>query len=583
MPYDWATGQQVATLPGFGPRTPNLVGVGAAVRPTPPIPGYDPHSPYGWSGYPVKPTPAPKATVTKKPVASTDPWALLLKQVQANYETPAQQEARVNREINAQMAAQQKVMDDEYAKQRADALASFQAQSLAGQAAAAMNKDLFASVGGEFNAAAGEMKGLAHGLSKNAQGATMGDVSAANAGLGALGNAPVMQGGTFGVGGGTQQGVEEYRGGTLAQQMFGAQGEAANFGLAGMIGAQGLQATQEAQAALIKTERDINDNHTKAIDSLNAGRLDLYHTYMSDAKDSQIKQISLMQGLIAAKQATAATNAKLKQQALRDMLAQANRDRTYGLQTTRVKLSAQNQAFNQGATKVRLNQGDTRIGLSKANLQLALEKEQRQVAKDALASGSVDVHRSQALGHVVDKAGNPITDSKGRWIPSSALSTAKGKTLTPLQMQNTQKRAEDMADKFYFGTTKDAKGKAIPATQSPDFNPDDPSTFGKITTPYTSALRQMIRSGIPQAVARQSLNARYIRGNAGRPYFSQTEKAAVYKKLGKAHYVGLLNTLHRFYTNYISEYQNGNQDNAKGWKHQFDQLVQGTLASVGMA
>ena len=531
MPYDWATGKPVATLPGYGPRQPLTVGVRGAPPnpfafmpgPNAPRPTWLPTSLGGTGG--IVPKKTTTGTATAK--APTDPWALLLKQVQANYETPAQQEARVNREINAQMAAQQKVMDDEYAKQRADALASFQAQSLAGQAAAAMNKDLFSAVGGEFNAAAGEMKGLAHGLSKNAQGATMGDVAKANAALGALGNAPVMQGGTFGVGGGTQQGVEEYRGGTLAQQMFGAQGEAANFGLAGMIGAQGLQATQEAQAALIKTERDINDNHAKAIDSLNAGRLDLYHTYMADAKDSQIKQISLMQGLIAAKQASAATNAKLKQQTLRDMLSQANRNRTYGLQLTKEQRTAQNQAFNQGATKVRLNQGATRIGLSKAQLGLAQDRETRQQMKDALASGAVDVNRSKALKYVVDKMGRPILDAQGKQIPSSMLSTSTKKGPTAATIA----RADNLIREWYYGTVAvpGADGKPTSKRASGDQYPGQPA-IGQLD--YVSALKKLTRMRIPRDTARAMLDDHWFRGSRGRPYLSTEERAAANREFG---------------------------------------------------
>ena len=569
MPYDWATGKPVATLPGYGPRQPNLVGVRGqppnpfAFMPGPnaPRPTWLPTSLGGTGG--IVPKKTTTGTATAK--APTDPWALLLKQVQANYETPAQQEARVNREINAQMAAQQKVMDDEYAKQRADALASFQAQSLAGQAAAAMNKDLFSSVGGEFNAAAGEMKGLAHGLSKNAQGATMGDVAKANAALGALGNAPVMQGGTFGVGGGTQQGVEEYRGGTLAQQMFGAQGEAANFGLAGMIGAQGLQATQEAQAALIKTERDINDNHAKAIDSLNAGRLDLYHQYMSDAKDGQVKQISLMQGIIAAKQATAATNAKLKQQTLRDMLSQANRNRTYGLQLTKEQRMAQNQQFGQTATKVRLKQADTRIGMSAAQLQIAQDKETRQQVKDAIASGAVDVNRSKALKHVVDKLGRPVLDKQGKWIPSSMLTA--GKQMTPAQTAAQAQKANQLASDLFYGYGT-IKGKRVPISQVGTFNPDDSSTYGTGRATYTKALQTLLRNKVPRPVATAALNSLYDRGDQGRPFFSQAEKGVIQKAMGPAHYKGLLNTLNT----YLQHGEIGN----------FDNLVKQVLGKFGL-
>jgi len=161
--------------------------------------------------------------------------------------------------------------------------------------------------------------------------------------------------------------------------------------------------------------------------------------------------------------------------------------------------------------------------------------------------------------------------------------------MTQRDVQKMMQRAEDMAGTMFYGMKKDAQGKLVPASQVPGFDPQDQSTWGvdkngdPMTMNYTQALRKMLRSGIKEGVARSSLNALYDRGSAGRPYFSQVEKRAVLKKLGRVHYTGLLNTLHRFYTNYISEYQNGNQDNATGWKHQFDQLVRGTLASVGMA
>jgi hypothetical protein len=523
VPYDWNTGQQVATLPGYGPRTPNLVGVrGAPARPTPSIPGYDPNSPYGWSGYPVKPKPA---TTTKKAAASTDPYDQWIKSIQGYIETPAQQEARVNREIQQQIDAQKKVMDDEYAKQRADALASFQAQSLAGQAAAAMNRDLFSSVGGEFNAAAGEMKGLAHGLSKNAQGATAGDVSTANAALGAFGNAPVMQGGTFGVGGGTQQGVEEYRGGTLPAQMFGTQGEAANFGLAGMIGAQGLQATQEAQAALIKTERDINDSHSKAIDSLNAGRLDLYHTYMSDAKDSQIKYISLVQGLISAKQSAAASGVKQT------------------LDLAKFKLSVQslsarikNQSFQQ--TMAQIKEGRLK-GTAEFNQQATVKRLENTAIQNAISNGQVNIPLSKSLKYLVDKQGNPILDSNGQKISSSRLTagaTKKGPTAA------TMSKAQDAIEKWFYGT-KILKGSTTPqaANRVPGFDVKDPTTWGGSETriSYVEALKRLTRMKIPRQQAINMLNQYWDRGQGGgaggaggRPLLTPVERRAAVQKYG---------------------------------------------------
>jgi hypothetical protein len=282
--------------PGVVPRTsPYYGGLG---HPTEPklgvvIPGRPPKPPKKKGGGPGGPGAAP-----------VDPWQQIINQILGNYESPAEQEARVKREVDAQVAAQQKMIDAEYAQQRADALAQAQAQSQWGLAAAAMNKDLFAQVGGEYNAAAGEISGLAHGLSGAAAGATGADIASQNAGLAAVGMPGITEGGQFGTAGPGQAGVEEFRGGTLEAGNFGIQGQAANFGLAGMIGAQSLRATQEAQMALGTSMHDIRANQAKAIDSLASGRLDLYHQYMSDAKDAQIKSISLAQGLLSAQQAS---------------------------------------------------------------------------------------------------------------------------------------------------------------------------------------------------------------------------------------------------------------------------------------
>jgi hypothetical protein len=97
----------------------------------------------------------------------------------------------------------------------------------------------------------------------------------------------------------TQAGVEDYRSGILPGQMLSTQGEAANFGLAGLISSENMKATEEAKAALMKATQDINDNQNKAIQALAAGRGDLYHTYMNDAQDAQVKRISLAQGIMS--------------------------------------------------------------------------------------------------------------------------------------------------------------------------------------------------------------------------------------------------------------------------------------------
>lgn len=507
------------------------------------------------------PTTTKAATTTKGKVTGIPTLDQMIARIYGGIETPAQQEARVNREVAAQIAAQQKMIEDMYARQRADALAMMQGQAAAGEAAAAMNKDLFGAVGGEFNAAAGEIKGLAHGLSKNAQGATAGDVSAANAGLTGLGNAPVTEGGTFGVGGGTQQGVEEYRGGTLPGQMFGTQGEAANFGLAGMIGAQNLQATQMAQAELHTTLSDLRGKETDAINALAAGRLDLYHQYKADAQDMRIKSLSLVQGLIAQKQATATSVAKMNQQAARDVLSQANKNRSFNLQYDKEGRMIAGQAFDQAATK-------TRIKISAAQLKIAQENAVRQSIKDMLAAGAIDVNRSKALGHVVDKTGKPVVDASGKQIPASMLGAAKGKTLTPAQAAAQAQKANQLASDLFYGYGTDAKGKRVPVSQIGAFNPDDSSTYGKGRVTYTKALQTLLRNKVSKPVAVAALNALYDRGDQGRPFFSQTERAAIAKAMGPVHFRGLLNTLNT----YLQHNEIGN----------FDNLIAQTLRKYGL-
>ena len=543
MPYDWLTGKPVATLPGYGPRQPQTVIPGMTSHTV--IPTFHTFTPAkgGWKlpagttlgytplkGYYAKPGGGVAAPAAAKPAAGGAPTIdSLIKQLYGSVETPAQQEARINREVNAQIGAQQKMIDDMYARQRADALRTMQAQSLAGQAAAAMNKDLLGSVGGEFNAAASEIKGLAHGLSKNAAGATAGDVSAANAGLASLGNAPVAEGGTFGVGGSTQQGVEEYRGGTLAQQMFGTQGEAAQFGLAGLIGSQGLRATQEAEAELHTTLADLRGKESDAINALASGRLDLYHQYKQDAADARVKSLTLIQGLIAQKQANAQATAKMQAQYARDALAQANRDRKFGLDVTKAKVSAAATVARVKQGAQRIQQGDARIAISQAQLTIAQQKEMRAALKDAVASGQVDVNRSKALKYVVDKTGKPILDANGKQIPSSLLATSTKKGPSAATMTTAQNKIEEW---FYGTKTPTGATTARAANKVPGFDPNKPDTWGQNQISYVEAMKRLTRLKIPRTQARNMLNEYWDRGDGGRPILSSEERNAARKVYG---------------------------------------------------
>jgi hypothetical protein len=543
MPYDWRTGMQTVGPTGMSvpvdPAATAGLGHPAWLNPVYKPPPKYPIQRVGPNGMPVPTDPAataglghpsfldslyPKKKAAAKTPAYVDPWQKIINQLQGYFETPAQQEARINREIDAQIAAQKKLLDDDYARQMANAQAMAAGQEAAGAAAAAMNKDLFGAVGGEFNAAAGEIKGLAHSLSKNAQGATAGDVSAANAGLGALGNAPVTEGGTFGVGGGKQQGVEEYRGGTLPGQMFGTQGEAANFGLAGMIASQGMKAHEEAQAALITTTREINDSQSKAIQSLAAGRADLFHTYMNDAKDSQIKYISLVQGLMADRSSAIASQSKA------------------GMPVTKT-------------VKGTLLQWDPTSMTWKKIFEAPATGSNKPVTR---TSGGIIYQWNPKNGQWVPVAGTPTAnaptvqtfpDGKYQWDPATqswrkiagttpAAKPKKGQ-LTDLQIKN-------MVTDWYAG--KGAKPVPVvvgqTATGNPIYHNLPPGTKyrapdGTVQTvpgnkvggfvDYQTALRKLKAFGVDQDKARQILDAYYRRGSRKRPWVDVVERNVLSK------------------------------------------------------
>jgi len=475
----------------------------------------------------------------KKPPATTrapakpppDPFAQInsfIKQMYGYIETPAQQEARVRREIDAQIAAQKKVLDDEYARQMAQARANAAGMEAAGSAAAAMSKDLFGAVGGEFNSAAGEIKGLSHGLTGDVGGMVKGDIAAGNKALGAMagggGNVAVQAGaggGPLAPGGSLQVGVEDYRDGTLGSQLLSSLGEAAQFGLAGQTAAQNMKATEEAKAALVSASKDINDNQQKAIDSLNAGRLDLFHTYMNDANSSRVQYLSLLQGLLTSKAATAATAATTKPYTQKD---------------------AQGRIWQYDYTtgKWKLQIGTKKVGIEKPLQHVTIG------GKAWTFNPNTGTYTDPATG----KAGSPITPPKpGKptyWTdsttgdrhmttqgPNGVTDTiirkgtkpapgAKG-ALTTLQLNR-------IVSDWYTGKTGlvpvvDPKGKQLydPKTGVPIFK----SAPGQQKVDYQQALKKLLALKVPPQQALAVLDASFKRGERGRPALSVMERAAL--------------------------------------------------------
>jgi hypothetical protein len=519
---------------------------------------------YAKTGMAVAAHPTPQLSETDR----------LLKLLYGQIETGPQQEARVNREVEAQIAAQKKMMDDEYARQVADANAQAQAMNAAGLAAAGMSKDLLGLVGGQYNAGAQEIAGLAHGLSGAFGAATAADVKGDNKGLARVGAPALTEGGQGGYGGSAQQAVENYRGGTLGSQLLSGEGEAESFGLAGMTAAQTLQAQQTAQAGLMTAMHDIRANQAKALDSLAAGRADLYHTYMNDSKDSQVKAISLIQGLIAQKQAsaTAATKARIDAAKFRTQTTLAKQ--RIALTAGSLQARMQNQSFQQNMAQIR----ETRLSdVSAVNMAATKQRLENAALSLAISSGAVDVNRSKAKGVVVDKLGRVLPGIDGKPIPAARLATAaKTKTMTPNQIAGQAAKATQLASDLFYGYGTNKQGKRVPISQLGGFDPDDAKTYGTGRVTYTKALQTLRRQKVPEATARSALNAVYERGDQGRPFFSPHEKqiltAAYTKQYGKVaglrHYQGLLNTL--------------NTQLAHGETAAFDTLVSQVLHAVGL-
>lgn len=328
-------------------------------------------------GPPQAPPPTPKGS----PLPT---YLSLLKSI--HIETPAQIEARANRLANQGILAQQKLIREEAAQMREEAMARMEAMAGAGRAAAQMNAGLFGMVGGEFNAGAQEMRGLATGGAGAIAGATGAEVASANAGLAAVGAPGVTQGGPghAGMAGPGQAGVEAYIGGELPGQALNTAGQAATFGLAGLVSSQNLRATQEAQASLRQSISEINSNRASAIRELAAGRTTAAAQYIAQFQAANERARQTAMTLLAAREAF-----KTSQQARGLRGSQEGRDKA-------AEIRAQKAAERQAKADAEA------LRVSKLNRKLAVQK-------SALQGREVDIERSRALHYYVDMQGRPIT------------------------------------------------------------------------------------------------------------------------------------------------------------------------------
>lgn len=207
-----------------------------------------------------------------------------------------------------------------------------------------------------------------------------------------------------------------------------------------MTAAQTLQATQTAEAGLMTAMRDIRSNQAKAIDALAAGRPDLYHTYLGDAQDAQLKALTFAQGILA--QQSAGTVKPITKMVAGNLMQWDPVTRTW-------KKAVAGNAAAVAAAKVKAA-----------------------AAKAALPNSAL----SKIYGHVVDSKGNAILGANGKLQPVA-------KTATTQNVDVQLSRAT--------GVWRDGAGHPIPALNAPG-QPKPPPFFkpgtkgkGKGSAPYT--------------------------------------------------------------------------------------------------
>ena len=175
--------------------------------------------------------------------------------------------------------------------------------------------------------------------------------------------------------------------GTLPAQALGTAGEAAEFGLAGMVASQNFRATQEALASDRESVGEANKNRILALKELAAGRPAAAQQFLTQLQANNANARNIAMSLIAARQ-------------------------QFGL--------------NQGNERATNAARDARAAAKLARQREAL------AIKMAKAEGrQIDEAMSFARKIYVDKMGRPILDENGATIPwrkpvSTSGSTTKG-------------------------------------------------------------------------------------------------------------------------------------------------------------
>jgi hypothetical protein len=459
--------------------------------------------------------------VTQRPLPTIES---LLGQV-GRFETPAQLEARANRMAGAGIKQQQTMIREEAALMRKEAQDRALSMAAAGRAAAAQNAGLFGMVGGEYNAGAREIANLGTNLSNQMVHTTEADQLASNAGLATVGAPEMAVGGPAGsntLAGPTQGAVSAYQFGTLPAQAITTAGEASQFGLAGMVAAQNLRATQEGNAAFIQSVRDADRARAAATKELAAGRPAEAAKFLQMLQEAQRQQIGLASGLI--QQRAGMRQAGFEQGMTRKTFKETQKQQAFENKLTVRELAAKEQQF-----------------------QMELSQKARE---NAIELGTIDASASRAWGYLVNKAGQPILKN-GKPVPVASYSSGGGKKggLTAYQLSRLMPKAQEAAESFYHGY-KMVDGKKVLADLG------DPDAKGQLD--YGPALTRLTRMGVPAGTARSMLNEYFIPAESGRPAFSPQEKQALIKHYGPKHYKW-------FVQNIEKATRAGDRDEVKRW------------------
>jgi hypothetical protein len=464
-----------------------------------------------------------KAQVTQRPLPTIES---LLGQV-GRFETPAQLEARANRMAGQGIAQQQTMIREEAALMRQEAQDRALSMAAAGRAAAAQNAGLFGMVGGEYNAGAREIANLGTNLSNQMVHTTEADQLAQNAGLATVGAPEMAVGGPAGtnsLAGPTQGAVSAYQFGMLPAQAITSAGEASQFGLAGMVAAQNLRATQEGNAAYVQSVRDADRARSAAVKELAAGRPAEAAKFLQMLQEAQRQQVGLASGLI--QQRAGMRQAGFEQGMTRKTFKEQQKQQAFENKLTVRELAAKEQQF-----KAELSQ---------------------KAQENAIEMSRIDASASRAWGYLVNKAGQPILKN-GKPIPVASYGGGGGKGgLTNYQLSRLMPKAQEAAENFYYGY-KVVDGKKVPANQAQG---EGGEVQGELD--YGPALTRLTRMGVPKATAQSMLNEYYLPAESGRPAFTGQEKSALLKHYGPKHYKW-------FVKNIEKAAQEGDRDQVMRW------------------